>query len=661
MKFSFTSSRKRSSSWSKSTARLQEEIARRQQTEAELLGARQDWEDIFQATGHPTIIMDLEHGIVAANKKCIEVTGKSHDELLNAKCYEVFHTNGKRPQGCPMVALLESGSTESVEMEMEALGGYYLVTCTPVLDKEGNIRKVIHVATDITVRREMEKELRESENRFRRIYDDTPVMMQSIDKDLIIRNVNKKWLETLGYDPDEILGNTVESVMTPESRAALQDVIKDFWSVGEVRDVPHDYLKKDGTVLSVIIDSIVWDDSIWGKVSLSVLRDVTQRRILQKQLLQAQKMEAIGTLAGGVSHDFNNILQVVLGYSELLLGDEGLPQRYQADLQKINESAKRGAELVQRLLTFSRKAEIKPMPLNLNRRINEMWKMLNRTISKMIDIQLVLAEDLATISADATQVDQVLMNLAVNARDAMPEGGKLIVETANIILDEEYAKMHLEAKPGPYVLLMVTDTGAGMHKETLEHIFEPFYTTKEVGEGTGLGLAMVHGIVQQHGGHITCYSEPDQGTTFRIYFPALVSVAGREEASVRLMSRGGSETILLVDDEEHIAELGTRILGKVGYTVLTAKNGREALDLYTAHREKISLVILDLIMPELGGKQCLEELVKIDPSIKVVIASGYSARGPGKDALAAGAKGFVNKPYDLRQMLEVVRSVLDEK
>lgn len=638
---------------------LQEEMARRQQAEEELLEARQDWENIFQATGHPTIIMDLDHGIIAANKKCAEITGKSLEELLNAKCYEVFHASGKPPPNCPMQALLESGSTESLEIEMEALGGYYLVTCTPVFDRVGNIRKVIHAATDITQRREMEKELRKSEERFRRIYDEAPVMMHSIDRNRVLRNINKKWLQTLGYERAEVLGNTVDLIMTPESRASLEEILEEFWSVGEVRDVPYEYVKKDGTVLNVILDSIVWDDPTWGQISLSVIRDVTQRRMLQRQLLQAQKMEAIGTLAGGVAHDFNNILQVALGYSDLLLGKEGLPRRYRADIQRINEASKRGADLVDRLLTFSRKTEPKRFPLNLNRRIRELHKMLERTIPKMIEIQLSLAENLATINADAIQVDQVLMNLAVNARSAMPEGGRLILETENAFLDEEYAASYLHAEPGQYVLLTVTDTGCGMEPETLEHIFEPFYTEKGVGEGTGLGLSTVYGIVHQHGGHIRCYSEPGYGTTFKIYFPALVSEERVEEEPTRPLPRGGSESILLVDDEEPILDLGSKILTNAGYKVITASSGKEALDIYERRSDEIAVVILDLIMPKMGGRQCLEALLDIDPSMKAVIASGYSADAMTKEIPVSGAKGFIKKPYAIRQLLEVVREVLD--
>jgi CheY-like chemotaxis protein len=279
----------------------------------------------------------------------------------------------------------------------------------------------------------------------------------------------------------------------------------------------------------------------------------------------------------------------------------------------------------------------------------------------MIEIQLSLSENLATINADPTQIDQILMNLTLNARDAMPEGGKLLIETNNVALDEEYARMHLEAESGQYVLLTVTDTGTGMDRDTLKHVFEPFYTTKGPGEGTGLGLAMVHGIVSQHGGHVRCYSELDHGTTFKVYFPALVEGMTIDEAAPAVIARGGSETILIADDEEMVLDLGSRILTQAGYTVIKAYDGEEALRIYQKRRNDISLVLLDLIMPKMGGKQCLENLMVFDPSVKVVITSGFSVDRNTKDALAAGAKGFVAKPYDLREVLEVVRQVLDAR
>ena len=486
------------------------------------------------------------------------------------------------------------------------------------------------------------------------------VMITDIDG--TIEYVNDACVRMTGYEKEDLLGRNPRILRSGEQDEAFY---REFWQTiasGSVWTGKIMNRKKDGTsYMAELTVSPVRDSSGLVVNFVALTRDITQHLELSKQLFQAQKMEAVGTLAGGVAHDFNNVLQVALGFSELILEDEELPKHYRADLQKIYESAKRGADLVQRLLTFSRKTEIEPQPLNLNSRITDLQKMLDRTLPKMIAIQLLLDRRLSSINADKTQIDQVIMNLAVNARDAMPDGGKLIFETSDVVLDEEYARMHVDAKPGPHVLLAVTDTGSGIDKDALEHIFEPFYTTKGVGEGTGLGLAMVHGIVQQHGGHVRCYSEPGQGTTFKIYFPALVSAEEKEEIIVRKMPRGGQETILLVDDDELIRDLGSRILSKSGYKVITASNGKEALDVYERRGSEIALVILDLIMPEMGGKQCLEGLLSLDPAVKVVIASGFSADGQTKDTLAAGAKGFINKPYDIRQMLEVVRAVLDEE
>jgi signal transduction histidine kinase/ActR/RegA family two-component response regulator len=396
-------------------------------------------------------------------------------------------------------------------------------------------------------------------------------------------------------------------------------------------------------------------------------RDITERKEAEKerekmqaQFRQAQKMEAVGTLAGGIAHDFNNLLQAVQGYAQLLQMRKGEEDSGQRELSQIIRAAERGADLTQQLLTFSRKVESELRPIDLNHEVESVRLLLERTIPKMIQMEFHLAENLKIVEADPGQVEQILMNLAVNAKDAMPEGGRFIVETANVTLDENYCMIHPEARPGEYTQLTVSDTGHGMNKKTLEHIFEPFYTTKETGKGTGLGLATVYGIVKSHKGHITCHSELDEGTTFKIYFPAIES----EEKIVRAQeplaaAQGGEETILLVDDEEPIRILGSQILEEFGYTVLTAADGESALQLYQEEHQRIALVILDLIMPGMGGKRCLGELLKVNPEARVAIASGYSPDGPTREILKNGAKGFVSKPYDMRQMLNVVREVLD--
>ncbi len=529
-------------------------------------------------------------------------------------------------------------------------------SAVPILDSEGTFRGYRGTDKDVTDRVRSE----ESRELLATVVEHATEAIVVTDTQGNIKYVNPAFERTSGYTSAEALGNNPRILKSGNHEESFY---RDMWKTivgGRVWRGTLINKKKNGSLFreEASISPIRSKD---GRITdyVAVKRDVTKEAELQRQLTQAQKMEAIGTLAGGIAHDFNNILQVAVGYSELVLDDEQLPRKYRPDLKKIHDSAKRGADLVQRLLTFSRKTEIEPQPLRLNRRITEFRKMLERTIPKMIDIRLLLAKDLATISADPTQMDQVLMNLGVNARDAMPEGGSLIFQTANVIIDDDYAKTLVDVKPGHYVLLTVTDTGSGMDKDTLEHIFEPFYTTKAVGEGTGLGLAVVHGIVKQHGGHIQCRSVQREGTTFKIYFPALVSDQDDEEKTTKASPRGGSETILLVDDEVFIRDLGSRILRKAGYKVITAADGEEGLNAYEPRSDEIALVLLDLMMPGMGGVQCLERLLSMNPHVKVVIASGYSAAGSTADALAAGARGFVNKPYVIRQVLEVVRQVLD--
>ena len=482
------------------------------------------------------------------------------------------------------------------------------------------------------------------------------------DSEGTIQYVNPSLERISGFSAEELIGKNPRVFKSGEHDYLFYRELWDTIKSGAIWSGRLTNRRKDGKLyFEEATISPVKDNT--GKIVsfVAVKRDVTEYLSLTRQLFQAQKLEAIGTLAGGIAHDFNNILQICLGYSQLLADDKSLPAGLRDDALNIYEASRRGADLVHRLLTFSKKKESKPEALDLNKRINEMKKMLTRTISKTISIELILSDDLAKIHADPTQIDQVIMNVVVNARDAMPEGGKLTVETANIFLSPEYAKTHLYVNPGPYVLLMLTDTGTGMDEQTMSRIFEPFYTTKEHGQGTGLGLSVVFGIVEQHGGFIRYYSEPGLGTTCKIYFPAMECESELPRADLKITPSGGTETVMVVDDEDQIIEYLSRALEKSGYSIIVARNGYEALEVFEKRREEISAIILDLVMPQMDGSQCLKELLKLDPGVKVIISSGFSANGKIRDVVKEGAKGFVVKPFDVAQILSLLRDIIDGK
>jgi two-component system, cell cycle sensor histidine kinase and response regulator CckA len=385
---------------------------------------------------------------------------------------------------------------------------------------------------------------------------------------------------------------------------------------------------------------------------------------LEAQLRQAQKMEAIGTLAGGIAHDFNNILGAVLGYAEMARNDAQAGKTDPSDLDQVIAAVGRAKELVKQIMAFSRKKEPDFKQINLGKVVQGVQAILGRTLPKMISIETNLADNLPPILADLTQMEQVLLNLTTNAADAMPNGGRLVLEAQQVVFDHAYCLRHLDARPGPYVVLIVTDTGLGMDEETREHIFDPFFTTKEVGKGTGLGLSTTYGIVKAHSGLIQCHSEVGVGTTFKISLPVL------QEKKLQLIgdklpaneeALGGTETILLVDDEEDLRQLGAHSLRTKGYQVLTATSGEEALEIYREMGNQLDLVIMDLGMPGMGGHKCLKEILTINPQAEVVIASGYSADTQVKAALDLGAAGYLAKPFRSGDLLTAARSVLDNQ
>jgi PAS domain S-box-containing protein len=626
------------------------DISNRKKAEEALRLEREQLLSIFDGIDQAISVIDPNtHEVLYVNRYLRDLYGK---DPVGEICHWAFHNSSVRGSQ-PRSAVLDlRGAPQVWECDDPVLGKSFSVVDRAIRWPDGRTVKFT-MAVDITDRKRAEQQLRE-------VIESSPIGIAILrGGDLVFGNV--ALMKMFGCDPpNEITGISLGDYIAAEDRDKIVQQARDR-EAG--RSVPAHYETRGRRSNGKTFDMAVWCTRIdygGSPAVLAFLIDVSETKSLRAQLYQAQKMEALGTLAGGIAHDFNNLLTVVTGYGELLLASKKPGASEYEDLQKICAAGRRGAELVRGLLTLGRKAQSKPTPLNLNQSVEQTTKLLERTIAKMLEIEVILEPVLAMIHADPTQIDQILMNLAVNARDAMPRGGRLTLETKNVVLDKEYCRSQVEAREGPHVMLRVTDTGHGMDEETRERIFEPFFSTKEQGRGTGLGLAMVFGIVKQHGGHITCESQPGHGTTFRIYFPVCEGVPLQPAAADDLEPLMGTETILLVDDEEPVRNLGQRMLSPAGYTVLTATNGKEALDLYVLEKEDIDLVILDLIMPEMDGRTLCETLQKIDPDIKVLLTSGYGSPGTRQIADELGARGFVDKPYDVHVLLQAIRDALDK-
>jgi len=508
------------------------------------------------------------------------------------------------------------------------------------------------------------QEIKEREALFRNLSESIPDIIVTVAMNGEITYVNPAVAKVLGYAPKDIIGAKVMNFVKKDSRADYLLLMKRIHdSKDTVKNFKGTLIRKDGAERLFDINCVPnldGDGDIKGLVAN--LKDITEQHSLEAQLHHASKMEAIGTLTGGISHDFNNILQALRGYTQLLLTHRPQSDRDRHYLVSIDEMIERATNLTRQLLLFSRKVESKFSPFDFNQEIKKCFDILSQTITRMITIELKLADDLGIVNGDATQMGQIIMNLALNARDAMPEGGRLAITTENVQIDETQIIDDVTIDKGTYVRITVSDTGTGMTQEVRERIFEPFFTTKD-GKGTGLGLPVVYGIVTNHGGTIACHSEPDSGSTFTVYLPRID--APRDENAVIVKAAApapalnGSETVLIVDDEEMLLETGEAILDQYGYTTCTARSGEEALEYFALHKDAIDLILLDLIMPGMGGQKCLEGLLKIDPSVPVVITSGYTAGIDAQEILQNGATGFINKPYQVTTLIQEIRTILD--
>jgi len=501
-------------------------------------------------------------------------------------------------------------------------------------------------------------ERRRAEERYRRLFEHDLAGVGSVSLDGRFLACNPAFARILGYDsPEDLLAHDAGAIyLHAEDRPAVLARLRE---AGRLMSFENRLRRKDGREVWVLANMALVPGESGEQVIESTLVDITERKQLEQHLWQSQKMDALGSLAGGVAHDFNNVLTAILGYADLVLLDLPADSPHRKDLDEISRAAQRAGDLTRQLLTFSRRQPIEPRVLNLNDVVADTDKMLRRLIGQEVQLVTVLAPTLGTIRADSSQVHQVLLNLAVNARDAMPDGGTLTIETHEVDIDGAYAQEHVDAQPGAYALLAVSDTGTGMDAATRARVFEPFFTTKEKGKGTGLGLATVYGIVRQHGGHISLYSEIGRGTTFKIYLPRAQASAEPERRRRPAAARGGTETILLVEDEAPVRDFVASALKRAGYQVLAAADGDEALRLEATTHEQIDLLLSDGMMSGIRVPEMVGAFRKRRPDARVLLMSGYAQEAFIRQGLMVAGGAFLQKPFTAAGLVAKVREVLD--
>ena len=493
------------------------------------------------------------------------------------------------------------------------------------------------------------------------LYNNAPCGYHSIDAEGSFTGINDTELAWLGYAREEIIGRKrFIDIISPLSRDVYTRTLNISRKNGSVIDMELDLVRKDGTILNALLsESAVRDPEGNLVTSRATVFDVSERKKLEEQLRQSQKMEAIGLLAGGVAHDFNNILTAIYGYCAILQAKMGEDSPFRPEMDHIHAAAERAARLTRSLLAFSREQIMTAKQVDLNDIVKNVWQLLSRIIGEDIHLETIVAESPLWIFADSVQIEQVLMNLAANARDAMPNGGQLTIETEDRELDEGFMQTHGFCAPGKYAVVTLSDNGTGMDAETSNKIFEPFFTTKEVGMGTGLGLSIVYGVIKQHNGSISVYSEPGMGTTFRIYLPITDAEHLPEERVLSLPPKGGSETILCAEDDDVIRGLVTQILTSYGYNVITSENGADAVARFMEQKDGIDLLLFDLIMPKKNGKEASEEIRKLNPGVRTLFMTGYPSDLLQKRGVLEEIPDVVTKPISPMDLLRKVREVLD--
>jgi len=592
--------------------------------------------------------------IKQANDRLCEMTGYAKDELIGQSARILYLTDEEFEYvGQEKYALIRDFGTGTVETKFQRKDGKVidvLLSSTPV-DRDDLLRGVTFTALDITKRKQIAEELRESEEKYRSMMESMKDPVYICSPDFRVEYMNQAMVQRVGRDA------TGENCFK-----ALHDLDEKCPWCMHYKSQQGEYYEseivspKDNRSYHISNSPIVHGDGSISK--MTVFRDTTDLKKLETQLRQAQKMEAMGTLAGGIAHDFNNVLMGIQGRTSLMLMNKDSSHPDFGYLSGIEDNVESAADLTRQLLGFARGGKYEVRPTDINELIKKQSRMFGRT-KKEITIHGEYEKNPWSVAVDRGQIEQVLLNLYINAWQAMPAGGDIYLETENVTLDEDYVKP-FSIEPGRYVKISVTDTGVGMDKETQERIFEPFFTTKEMGRGTGLGLASAYGIIKNHGGFINVHSEKGEGATFNIYLPASEKEIVEEKKPAGDTLRG-SETVLFVDDEDMIIEIAEELFEQLGYKVLTARSGKEAIEIYKENKEQIDIVILDMVMPDMSGHDAYDRMKDINPKIKVLLSSGYSIKGRATEILDRGCNGFIQKPFKMKELSQKLREILDKK
>ena len=616
---------------------------------------------LIEASPLAIVTFDPEGVVTMWNPAAERIFGWSENEALGSRLPFVPAEKQEEFLALRRRALLGEVFTEPELHRRRADGSPIIVSVStsPLRGPDGTIYGIMSILMDVTERKAAE----ESQARLTMAVEQAGECIVVTDTRGTIQYVNPAFERITGYDRMEVIGRNPRILKSGRQDPAFYT---DLWQTlrrGEVWRGTFLNRRRDGTLYEEdAVISQVRDPSGQVVNYVAVKRDVTDVRRMEEQLRQSQKMEAVGRLAGGVAHDFNNLLTAISGYSDLLL--HRLPEysSLRRDVEEIRKAGDRAAALTSQLLAFSRRQILQPKVLDLNAVVTNMGQMLRRLVGEDIVLSTDLSPSLSCVKVDPGQIEQVIVNLALNARDAMPDGGRITVATADADLSPAYAVAHPEVRPGPHVLLTVADTGHGMDDETQAHLFEPFFTTKERGRGTGLGLATVYGIVQQSGGHIRVNSAADSGSTFLIYLPRVEAPEDGDQGAVRPLlpfPSPGTETVLLAEDEEVVRRFAREILSENGYKVLDAGSGREALLLSEAHRGEIHLLLTDVVMPKMSGRELTERIRPLRPNLRILYMSGYTDDATLRDGVLADGISFLQKPFTPEGLARKVREVLD--